>query len=129
MTKRAARPGLVNLSGLLDYRQLAGLFSRAALFVTHDSGPLHIAAAMGCPTVSIFGPESPSGYAPLGPRHKALYLGLPCSPCVDALKGKELNCVRHGNECVTGITPAMVIKAMQEVLTPEVEPPAEVQLP
>ncbi|OGR42519.1 MAG: hypothetical protein A2X35_11925 [Elusimicrobia bacterium GWA2_61_42] len=117
------RPGLVNLSGMLDYRQLAGLFSRAALFVTHDSGPLHIAAAMGCPTVSIFGPESPSGYAPLGPRHKALYLGLPCSPCVDALKGKELNCVRRGNDCVTGITPAMVIKAMEEMLDPEVQLP------
>jgi len=110
------RPGLANLSGRLDYRQLAGLFSRAALFVTHDSGPLHIAAAMGCPTVSIFGPETPAGYAPLGPGHTALYLGLPCSPCVNALKGKELKCVRRGNECVTGITPGMVIKAMEESL-------------
>ncbi len=111
-----ARPRLVNLSGKLDYRGLAGLFSRAALFVTHDSGPLHIAAAMGCPTVSIFGPETPAGYAPLGPKHRALYLGLPCSPCIDALKGKELNCVRESNECVTGVTPAMVIKAMEDLL-------------
>jgi ADP-heptose:LPS heptosyltransferase len=110
------RPHLVNLSGGLDYPQLAGLFSRAALFVTHDSGPLHIAAAMGCRTISIFGPETPSGYAPLGPKHKALYLGLPCSPCVNALKGKELHCVRSGNDCVTGVTPAMVIKAMEEML-------------
>ncbi len=114
----AERPGLINLSGGLDYRQLAGLFARAALFITHDSGPLHIAAAMGCPTVSIFGPETPAGYAPLGPGHKALFLGLPCSPCVDTLKGKELNCVRRGNDCVTGITPAMVIKAVEESLAP-----------
>lgn len=119
------RPGLVNLSGRLDYRQLAGFFSRAALFVTHDSGPMHLAAAMGCPTVSIFGPESPAGYAPLGPRHKALYLGLPCSPCVDTLKGKELNCVRRGNECVTGITPPMVIKAMTELLSIKARPSSE----
>jgi len=111
-----AVPGLVNLTGKLDYRGLAGLFSGAALFVTHDSGPLHIAAAMGCPTVSIFGPETPAGYAPLGARHKALYLGLPCSPCVDALKDKELRCVRRGNDCVTGITPAMVLAAMEELL-------------
>jgi ADP-heptose:LPS heptosyltransferase len=110
------RPWLQNLSGLLDYRQLAGLFGRAALFITHDSGPLHIAAAMGCPTVSIFGPETPVGYAPLGPKHRALYLGLPCSPCVDALKGKELVCVRSSNECVTGITTEMVIRAAEELL-------------
>ncbi|OGR66646.1 MAG: hypothetical protein A2X31_04820 [Elusimicrobia bacterium GWB2_63_22] len=111
-----ASPGLVNLSGRLDYRGLAGLFAKAALFVTHDSGPLHIAAAMGCPTVSIFGPETPAGYAPLGAGHRALYLGLPCSPCIDALKGKELNCVRRGNDCVTGITPDMVLRAMEEQL-------------
>lgn len=110
------RAGLMNLSGRLDYRQLAALFSRAALFITHDSGPLHIAAAMGCPTVSIFGPETPAGYAPLGPKHRALYLGLPCSPCVDALRGKELVCVRRSNECVTGITPEMVIRAAEELL-------------
>ncbi len=116
------RPGLLNLSGRLDYRRLAGLFARARLFITHDSGPLHIAAAMGCPTVSIFGPETPAGYAPLGPKHKALYLGLPCSPCIDTLKGKELNCVRAGNDCVTGITPEMVLKAAKEVLSGEVEP-------
>jgi ADP-heptose:LPS heptosyltransferase len=120
------RPGLLNLSGRLDYRQLAGLFAGASLFITHDSGPLHIAAAMGCPTISIFGPETPAGYAPLGPKHKALYLGLPCSPCIDTLKGKELNCVRAGNECVTGITPAMVLKAAEEVLSGEVEPHQEI---
>ena len=123
------RPGLVNLSGRLDYRQLAGLFARAELFVTHDSGPLHIAAAMGCRTVSIFGPETPAGYAPLGPKHKALFLGLPCSPCVDTLKGKELRCVRRGNDCVTAITPAMVLKAIEESLAPEAEPRAEAQPP
>lgn len=110
------RAGLANLSGRLDYRQLAALFARAALFITHDSGPLHIAAAMGCPTVSIFGPETPAGYAPLGPKHRALYLGLPCSPCVDALRGKELVCVRRSNECVTGITPEMVMRAAEELL-------------
>lgn len=125
----AWRPGVINLSGGLDYRQLAGLFARAALFVTHDSGPLHIAAAMGCPTVSIFGPETPAGYAPLGPGHKALFLGLPCSPCVDTLKGKELNCVRRGNDCVTAITPKMVMKAIAESLAPEAEPPMEAQPP
>lgn len=118
----AERPGLLNLSGRLDYRRLAGLFAGARLFITHDSGPLHIAAAMGCPTVSIFGPETPAGYAPLGPAHKALYLGLPCSPCIDTLKGKELNCVRAGNACVTGITPEMVLKAVKEALSGEVEP-------
>lgn len=111
-----AAGGLINLSGRLDYPALAGLFSRASLFITHDSGPLHIAAAMGCPTVSIFGPETPAGYAPLGAGHKALYLGLPCSPCVDALAGKKISCVRRGNECVTGVAPEMVLRAAEELL-------------
>ncbi len=110
------RAGLRNLSGLLDYRQLAALFARSALFITHDSGPLHIAAAMGCRTVSIFAPETPAGYEPLGPGHKALYLGLPCSPCVNALRGKELVCVRRSNECVTNITPEMALRAAEELI-------------
>lgn len=115
-TELPDKASLYNLSGLLDYRQLATLFARAALFITHDSGPLHIAAAMGCRTVSIFGPETPAGYAPLGPGHRAMYLGLPCSPCVNALRGKELVCLRRSNECVTNITPEMVMQAAQDLL-------------
>ena len=47
---------------------LAGILAGAALFVGNDSGPAHLAAAVGAPTVALFGPTRPAGFAPLGPR-------------------------------------------------------------
>jgi ADP-heptose:LPS heptosyltransferase len=46
--------------------ELAGLVARAGAMVGNDSGPSHLAAAMGCPVVAVFGPTSPAHFAPLG---------------------------------------------------------------
>ena len=113
-----ARPGLFDISGELDYFRLAALFARAELFVTHDCGPLHLAAEMGCRTLSIFGPEAAARYAPRGPLHRSLDLGLPCSPCIDPMAGKRLRCRRAANDCVRGITPQTVFGAITEILPP-----------
>ncbi len=55
---------LINLAGKLNLGMLAALFERANLFITNDSGPLHIAASLGVPTLSFFGPEIPERYGP-----------------------------------------------------------------
>jgi ADP-heptose:LPS heptosyltransferase len=62
----------------------AALLQRSDLVVSNDTGVMHLAAAMGAPTVGIFGPDSPTRYAPVGPRASAVADNrVPCSPCND----------------------------------------------
>jgi ADP-heptose:LPS heptosyltransferase len=62
-------------------RALADILSGARLFVASDTGPAHIAAALGVPTVTLFGPKDPAAMAPVGPRARAVRAGVRCSPC------------------------------------------------
>ena len=71
----------VNLGGKTSLRELAALYRRAALLVTTDSGPMHLAAAVGTPVIALFGPTDPSRTGPYGPDHRIIRKRLPCSPC------------------------------------------------
>jgi ADP-heptose:LPS heptosyltransferase len=64
--------------------QLVELLQRAAYVVGNDSGPMHLAAYMGIPGLSIFGPTSPAQWGPLGMEVLSLY--LPCSPCTQTAR-------------------------------------------
>lgn len=84
----AAEPEQVEGRGLARVRdatlpELAALLERCALYVGNDSGPAHLAAAAGIPTVTIHGPSSPGRTAPRGGKgpHAAVSAGFPCSPC------------------------------------------------
>lgn len=65
----------------LDLGQLAGLLSHLDLLVTNDSGPMHLAAALGVPCVALFGPTDPRRTAPAGEGHRVLSTDRWCSPC------------------------------------------------
>ena len=65
----------------LDLAQLAGVLSHFDLLVTNDSGPMHLAAAVGTPCVALFGPTDPRRTAPAGSGHRVLSRDLWCSPC------------------------------------------------
>lgn len=71
----------VNLGGRTSLRELAHLYQRARLLITTDSGPMHLAAAVGTPVVALFGPTDPVRTGPYGEGHRVLRKGLPCSPC------------------------------------------------
>jgi heptosyltransferase I len=74
-------PACRSLAGLLSLKQLAAVLGSADVMVSVDSGPMHIAAAMGTPIVALFGPTDPGRTGPLG-RHTILRKPLPCSPCL-----------------------------------------------
>lgn len=78
-----AVPGTVISAGRTTVRRMAALIERSALFVGNDSGPMHIAGAVGTPAVGIFGPGIPEKTAPRakGGRFEAVTLRFPCSPC------------------------------------------------
>ncbi|GAC1650075.1 MAG: glycosyltransferase family 9 protein [Gemmatimonadaceae bacterium] len=79
----AQNTAVVNAVGKLSLLGSAALLGRAATLVTNDSAPLHLASAMGTPTIAVFGPTIPGfGFGPLAPRAAvAEHLGLACRPC------------------------------------------------
>jgi len=101
-------PDAVNLAGETTLRDLAALYGRAALVVTTDSGPMHLAAAMGTPAVALFGPTDPKRTGPFGENHVVIRKDLPCSPCL--LK----KCDRR--TCMKDITVAEVLDAVRGLL-------------
>lgn len=77
----AMRRSPMNLAGGTDLKELAYLYSRCRVLVTTDTGPMHMAVAMGCPVVALFGPTAPWRTGPYGPGHKVIRADLDCSPC------------------------------------------------
>jgi lipopolysaccharide heptosyltransferase I len=73
--------GAVNTAGKTNLRQLVALLERASLVIANDSGPMHIAAALGRPLVTLFGPTNPVRTGPYRRVDTVLRLDIPCSPC------------------------------------------------
>jgi len=74
-------PGGINLAGRTSLRQLAALVERADLVIANDSGPMHIAAAMNRPLVTLFGPTNPVRTGPYRREDSVLRVDIACSPC------------------------------------------------
>lgn len=72
-----------NLAGKTTIGEMAALLKRCRLFIGVDTGALHIAAAVGTPTVAIFGPSPAIMWAPRGEQHTVISKTMPCVPCRD----------------------------------------------
>ena len=103
-----SRRGVINLEGQTTLKDLAELYRRAVLLITTDSGPMHLAAAMGTPVVALFGPTDPKRTGPYGPGHRVIRASLPCAPCF-LKRCREMSCMK-------GITVDTVFKATEDVL-------------
>jgi len=106
-------PRMVNFAGESRLDQLPALYSLASLMVTNDSGPGHFASVTAMPVLSLFGPETPELYGPLGPG-RALTAGLACSPCVSAANHRKTAC--REPVCMSAIQPGRVADAAAEFL-------------
>lgn len=100
----------LNLAGGITLRQFMAILKRLSVFVTNDSGPMHIASALGVPTVAIFGSTDPALTGPLGKRTRLLIKKLDCSPCF------ERECKYKHYRCLTEITPQEVLEAAEELM-------------
>lgn len=103
----------VNACGRLALREAAALLGRAAVLVTNDSAPLHLAAAVGTPIVAVFGPTVPAfGFGPRGPRDVVVeHPALPCRPC--SSHGPR-RCPLGHHRCMTKIRVESVLRAIEE---------------
>jgi len=97
---------VVSIAGATTIAELVELFHIAALLITNDSGPAHIASTTKIPTLVLFGPETPEIFGPTGDNQLPLYLGLACSPCVSPHNQKRSPC--SNNRCMREIRPDMV---------------------
>ncbi len=115
---RAMRTVPIDLIGQTTLKELIVLLRRARLLVTNDSGPMHLAAAVGTPVIALFGPTDPARTGPYGAGHTVLRSGVPCSPCFSR---RCTNAIEL--ECLTSIRPENVIEAAMRLL----EQPLNVQ--
>ncbi|HKV61797.1 MAG TPA: lipopolysaccharide heptosyltransferase II [Candidatus Acidoferrum sp.] len=91
----------VDLTGKTAIAELPALLSQCHLFIGNDSGAMHVAAAVGLPTVAVFGPTDPFGTAPVTPRCSIVQQRPYCSPCF-------LRRCPTDHRCMTAVTPEMV---------------------
>ena len=99
----------IDLSGKTTLKSLAALYERSKLLITTDTGPMHIAAAIGLPVVAIFGPTAPWRTGPFGNFHSIVRQDMPCSPCF------KKNCDTH--DCMQKISVDTIIDALWNEIT------------
>jgi len=107
-----------SLVGKTSMRDLPMLLRASSLFVGNNSGPHHIAAALGTPTVGVHsGVVSAQEWGPLGPTAVAIQRDMTCSPCYIE---KLSNCFRD-YACMRGLRPAEVFRVCQQFLGAMIE--------
>lgn len=123
--RAAMRAPAIDLTGQTTLPQLAGVLSRAALFIGADSGVMHLAAAVGAPVVAIFGPSNPDAWGPWAPggRTRVVRSAPACSPC--SYVGHSIG-LREGcpaRTCMRMVTAAQVVAAARALLNSEAPHP------
>ncbi len=98
----------VNLAGATSLKTLAALYQKADAVISTDTGPMHIAAAVGTPVVALFGPTKPGRTGPYGENNIVLQEDLECVPCLKRTCGSV--------ECMNNISVDMVVEATQKLL-------------
>ncbi len=105
----ACHPRVRNVAGALDLGGLGALIERAALLIANNSGPAHIAAAVGTPVVDLYALTNPQ-HTPWGVPHRVLYRDVPCRYCYKSV------CPLGHNDCLHSVEPREVVAAACELL-------------
>jgi lipopolysaccharide heptosyltransferase II len=100
----------VNLVGEISLSELAGILERCRIVVGNDSGVIHISAALGVPTLGIFGATNPVWYRPYNDKSRYIYKNYPCSPCDIKTSCRDFKCMKD-------ITVEDVFKKAADVLS------------
>jgi heptosyltransferase I len=105
-------PGAIDIAGETTLTELAALVARSSICVTNDSGPMHLAVALGRPVVSVFGPTDPVWIGPYGRNDAVLRAGIACSPCYL----RALSRCDYGHACMVEVSADSVIERMERIL-------------
>ena len=100
----------LNLCGILTIRESAAVLARCQLFLGHDSGPMHLAAAVGTPCIAIFSSRNlPGEWFPYGKSHRVMYQPMPCQGC------KLDVCEEYKKACIRSISIEIVEEAVLQI--------------
>ena len=102
---------ITDLCGRTSLSLLAALLSQADLLITNDSAPLHVASAVDCPVVAIFGPTDEKKYGPLSAAGRTVTSEKACRPCEKALCAKGIT-----EGCIIDIPPRTVMEAAVDLI-------------
>ena len=109
----AAAPGTCDLSGKTTPGDLAALIRRAEVAITNDSGSMHVAASLGKPMVSVFGPTNPVHIGPYQRPESVVRVDLQCSPC----NYRRLSQCPFDHACMKQVTSTMVVERARKILS------------
>jgi ADP-heptose:LPS heptosyltransferase len=112
-TIHESAPGATDFTGQTSLADVVALIRRAAVVVTNDSGAMHIAAALGKPAISIFGPTNPVHVGPYGQPQNVVRLDLSCSPC----NYRRLSQCPNSHACMRDLPVEMVMERIREAHT------------
>ena len=113
MILQAAPERCVNLCGATSLPEMMEWVRRCDLMVTNDTGPMHVAAALGKPLLALFGPTAPERTGPYGQLENVLRLDLACSPCLSSRCSIETT-----DACLRALPPALVFERVLKLLSP-----------
>jgi ADP-heptose:LPS heptosyltransferase len=109
----------IDASSLCSIERTIGVLGRCDLLVSNDTGIMHLGAAMGLPTVGLFGPNTPRHWAPIGPRSTYVYdTDVPCSPCIDNYRNRLPTACANAvkSRCMYDISVDSVLAAVTRVV-------------
>ena len=93
LVQQHANHRLINLAGKTNLKEAIAVISRCSLFISNDSGLMHVAGALNIPTVAIFGSTNPVTTSPVGERSVVIYKGASCSPCLKETCPTDFRCM------------------------------------
>ena len=108
----AAPEKVLNLCGKTSLPEMIEVVRRGDLLITNDTGPMHVAAALGKPLLALFGPTAPERTGPYGQLPNVLRHPLPCAPCMTS------DChFAQPMECLRALTPDTVLRRVQAIFS------------
>jgi ADP-heptose:LPS heptosyltransferase len=111
LTARVAGGAGIDLGGRTTFGELADVLAEAEVVVVGNTGPAHLAAAVGTPVVSLFAPTVPAvRWRPWRVRHELLYVDVPCAGC------RARVCPVPGHPCLGGVSVEDVVAAVESLV-------------
>ena len=97
-----------NVAGKTSLTQLASILQTCSVFIGNDSGPMHLAAAVGIPTIGLYGPGDPTRFGPVGTMCQTIRRKTDCPPC------PETTCRFGTDGCMSAIRVTDVIQTLED---------------
>ena len=91
----SARHPLIDIAGMTNLKEAIALIARCSLFISNDSGLMHVAGALGVPTIALFGSTNPVTTSPVGKQSVVIHHDVDCSPCLKPVCPTDFRCMER----------------------------------